>query len=79
MAYSVHTIPIVMLQHYRHREDGDEYDIRVRYAPEFRTKIEDLENMYSSVGRAPALQAGGQGFESLHLQESLFSSRKESF
>ena len=22
---------------------------------------------YSSVGRAPALQAGGQGFESLHL------------
>ena len=23
----------------------------------------------SSVGRAPALQAGGQGFESLHLQE----------
>ena len=27
-----------------YREDGDEYDIRVRYAPEFRTKIEDLEN-----------------------------------
>ena len=25
---------------------------------------------YSSVGRAPALQAGGQGFESLHLHES---------
>ena len=23
----------------------------------------------SSVGRAPALQAGGQGFESLHLHE----------
>ena len=28
-----------------YREDGDEYDIRVRYAPEFRTKIEDLENI----------------------------------
>ena len=25
---------------------------------------------YSSVGRAPALQAGGQGFESLYLQVS---------
>ena len=28
-----------------YREDGDEYDIRVRYAPEFRTSIEDLENI----------------------------------
>ena len=28
-----------------YREDGDEYDIRVRYAPEFRTKFEDLENI----------------------------------
>ncbi len=27
------------------REDGEEYDIRVRYAPEFRTSIEDLENI----------------------------------
>ena len=26
---------------------------------------------YSSVGRAPALQAGGQGFESLYLQEAM--------
>ena len=26
---------------------------------------------YSSVGRAPALQAGGQGFESLYLHSSL--------
>ena len=25
---------------------------------------------YSSVGRAPALQAGGQGFESLYLHDS---------
>ena len=26
-------------------EDGDEYRIRVRYAPEFRTSVEDLENI----------------------------------
>lgn len=34
-----------------YREDGDEYDIKVRYAPEFRTSIEDLENIliYSPV------------------------------
>ena len=36
-----------------YREDGDEYDIRVRYAPEFRTKIEDLENIliYTPAGK----------------------------
>jgi HAE1 family hydrophobic/amphiphilic exporter-1 len=28
-----------------YREDGEEYDIKVRYAPEFRTSIEDLENI----------------------------------
>ena len=28
-----------------YREDGDEYDIRVRYAPEFRTSIESIENI----------------------------------
>lgn len=28
-----------------YREDGEEYDIRVRYSPEFRTSIEDLENI----------------------------------
>ncbi len=35
-----------------YREDGDEYDIRVRYAPEFRTSIESLENVlvYNSQG-----------------------------
>ena len=27
------------------REDGDEYSIRVRYAPEFRTSVEDIENI----------------------------------
>ena len=28
-----------------YREDGDEYDIKVRYAPESRTSVEDLENI----------------------------------
>lgn len=28
-----------------YREDGEEYNIRVRFAPEFRTSIEDLENI----------------------------------
>ena len=28
-----------------YREDGDEYDVKVRYAPEHRTSIEDLENI----------------------------------
>ena len=28
-----------------YREDGDEYDIKVRYAPEYRTSIEDLEKI----------------------------------
>ncbi|MDR2968785.1 MAG: efflux RND transporter permease subunit, partial [Tannerellaceae bacterium] len=37
----------------QYREDGDEYDIRVRYAPEFRRSLEDLENimMYNSMGQ----------------------------
>ena len=28
-----------------YREDGDEYDVKVRYAPEYRTSVEDLENI----------------------------------
>lgn len=28
-----------------YREDGDEYDIRVRYAPEFRQSVDDIENI----------------------------------
>ena len=32
-----------LASHYR--EDGEEYDIRVRYAPEFRRTIEDMENI----------------------------------
>ncbi|MCI2082880.1 MAG: efflux RND transporter permease subunit [Bacteroidales bacterium] len=36
-----------------YREDGDEYDIRVRSAREFRTSLEDIENimLYNSAGQ----------------------------
>lgn len=36
-----------------YREDGDEYSIRVRYAPEFRTSVEDIENImiYNQAGK----------------------------
>ncbi len=39
------------------REDGDEYNIRVRYAPEFRKNYEDIENivLYGSSGQAVRL------------------------
>lgn len=39
------------------REDGDEYNIRVRYAPEFRTSVENIENivLYGSSGNAVRL------------------------
>ena len=39
------------------REDGDEYNIRVRYAPEFRTGTENIENivLYGSSGNAVRL------------------------
>ena len=29
----------------KYREDGDEYDIKVRYAPEYRTSLESIENI----------------------------------
>lgn len=37
-----------------YREDGEEYDIRVRYAPEYRQDIEDIENIliYNNLGNA---------------------------
>ncbi|MCL1868103.1 MAG: efflux RND transporter permease subunit [Paludibacter sp.] len=37
-----------------YREDGDEYNIRVIYAPEFRTSINDIENImiYNNMGQA---------------------------
>ncbi|KAA6346156.1 Multidrug resistance protein MdtC [termite gut metagenome] len=38
----------------RYREDGEEYDIKVRYSPEYRTDLGDIENIliYNSRGEA---------------------------
>jgi len=49
----------------RYREDGDEYDIRVRYAPEFRESVEDLENIliYNNEGKAIRLRDLGKVVE----------------
>jgi HAE1 family hydrophobic/amphiphilic exporter-1 len=48
-----------------YREDGDEYDIRVRYAPEFRTSIEDIENIiiYNNMGRGVRIKDLGNVVE----------------
>ena len=50
-----------------YREDGDEYDIRVRYAPEFRTSIEDIENiiLYNNMGKGVRIKDLGTVVESL--------------
>ena len=50
-----------------YREDGDEYDIRVRYAPEFRTSIEDIENIliYNNLGKGVRIKELGEVVESL--------------
>lgn len=48
-----------------YREDGDEYSIRVRYAPEFRTSIEDMENImvYNPQGRGIRMKELGEVVE----------------
>lgn len=50
-----------------YREQGDEYDIRVRYAPEYRQSISDIENMtiYNSQGKAIKIRELGNVIESL--------------
>jgi HAE1 family hydrophobic/amphiphilic exporter-1 len=50
-----------------YREDGDEYDIRVRYAPEFRTSIEDIENIvvYNNMGKGVKIKELGTVVETL--------------
>ena len=50
-----------------YREDGDEYDIRVRYAPEFRTSVEDIENIiiYNNMGKGVRIKDLGTVVESL--------------
>ena len=50
-----------------YREDGEEYDIRVRYAPEFRTSIEDIENIivYNNLGKGVRIKELGTVVETL--------------
>ena len=50
-----------------YREDGDEYDIRVCYAPEFRTSIEDIENIiiYNNMGKGVRIKDLGTVVETL--------------
>ncbi len=49
----------------KYREDGDEYDIKVRYAPEFRESIEDIENIliYNNKGEGVRLRDVGKVVE----------------
>lgn len=48
-----------------YREDGEEYDILVRYAKKFRESVEDIENvtLYSSTGKAIKVRDVGRVFE----------------
>ena len=48
-----------------YREDGDEYDIKVRYAPENRTRVEDLENIliYTPAGKGVRVKDLGKVVE----------------
>ncbi|WP_294593542.1 efflux RND transporter permease subunit [uncultured Bacteroides sp.] len=47
------------------REDGDEYDIKVRYAPEYRTSLESIENIlvYNNKGEAIRIKDLGKVVE----------------
>ena len=47
------------------REDGEEYDIKVMYAPEHRTSLEDIENIliYNSAGNAVRVRDVGKVVE----------------
>ncbi|MCQ2164514.1 MAG: efflux RND transporter permease subunit [Bacteroidales bacterium] len=48
-----------------YREDGEEYNIRVRYAPEYRTSVEDMENIivYTPAGNAVRMKELGSVVE----------------
>ena len=48
-----------------YREDGEEYDIRVRLAPEFRTSLEDIENImvYNNQGKGIRIKDLGEVVE----------------
>ena len=49
-----------------YREDGEEYNIRVRFAPEFRRSVEDIENIliYNPQGRGVKVRDLGRIVES---------------
>ena len=49
----------------KYREDGEEYDIKVRYAPEYRQSIDDIENIliYNSRGEAVRVKDVGKVVE----------------
>jgi HAE1 family hydrophobic/amphiphilic exporter-1 len=49
----------------QYREDGEEYDIKVRYAPEFRQSIESIENIliYNNLGQAMRVKDLGRVVE----------------
>ena len=49
-----------------YREDGEEYNIRVRFAPEFRESLEDIENIvvHNAMGRGIKVRDLGEVVES---------------
>ena len=49
----------------RYREDGDEYDVLVRYNRQFRESLEDIENttVYNSIGRGIKIREIGEVVE----------------
>ena len=49
----------------KYREDGDEYDIKVRYAPEYRTSLESIENIlvYNAQGEGVRIKDLGKVVE----------------
>ena len=49
----------------QYREDGEEYDIKVRYAPEFRQTIDDIENIliFNNQGQSVRLRDIGKVVE----------------
>ncbi|MDR3127317.1 MAG: efflux RND transporter permease subunit [Tannerellaceae bacterium] len=50
-----------------YREDGDEYDIRVSFAPQFRQSVEDIENIlvYNGEGKGIRIREVGRVVERL--------------
>ena len=45
----------------KYREDGDEYNIKVRYAPEYRTSLDDIENILIYNARGEAIRVKDVG------------------